>query len=143
MNNVKILKITYDKNLNDLKHFFENVCGSSSDSFTYFKKRGYDFIKNHLVTNMLYVDDMPAAYSHLDKDENDTWFGICVGEQFKGKRLGEKLMVQTLNDASEKNIKTVLLSVYKDNTGAINLYKKLGFYTYKENDISFFMKKEI
>lgn len=143
MNNIKISKISYDKNLNELKDFFENVCGASSNSFTYFKKRGYEVIKNHLVTNLLYVENTPAAYSHLDRDGEDIWFGICVGETFKGKKLGEKLMIETLNNALEMKLKNVLLSVYKDNNSAINLYKKLGFYVYKENDISFFMKKEL
>jgi ribosomal protein S18 acetylase RimI-like enzyme len=143
MDDIKIVKITYENDLKDLKAFFEIECGSSNLSFTYFNKRGYEVIKNHLLTNLLYVNNQPAGYSHLDKDGENIWFGICIAEKYKGKKLGEKLIIHTLQQANENNIKNVLLSVYKDNLPAIRLYEKLNFKVYTENELSFFMIKEL
>ncbi len=143
MDNIKIEKISYEKDVKDLKRFFEEQCGSSKESFTYFKKRSYEVIKNHLVTNLLYIDDKPAGYSHLDKDGENIWFGICIAENYKGKKLGEKLIKHTLAQADENKIKNVLLSVYKNNLPAICLYEKLNFKIYTENELSFFMIKEL
>jgi len=143
MNKIKILKVSYDDDLQEIKYFFDKICGTSSETFTYYKKRDYSIIKNHLCTYLLFVDNIPAAYSHLEKVDDVVWFGICVGERYIGKKLGEKLMVETLNNAHKINIKSVVLSVYKENIKAINLYKKLGFNIFKDNDVSFFMKKDI
>lgn len=143
MDNIKIAQITYENDLKDLKAFFETECGSSSNTFTYFGKRGYEVIKNHLLTNLLYVNNQPAGYSHLDKDGEKIWFGICIAEKHKGKKLGEKLIIHTLEQASENKIKNVLLSVYKNNLPAIRLYEKIGFKVYTENELSYFMIKEL
>ena len=143
MDDIKIIKITYENGLKDLKAFFDIECGSSSKTFTYFNKRSYEVIKNHLVTNLLYVDDKPAGYSHLDRDGENIWFGICIAENYKGKKLGEKLIKETLLQATENKIKNVLLSVYKNNLPAIRLYEKIDFKIYSENELSYFMIKEL
>lgn len=136
-----IKKISYE-DLADLKYFFDYNCGSSSESFTYFKKRTYEVIKNHIVTLLLYENNQPIGYSHLDKDGDNIWFGICVGEHYKGKGLGRQLMLATLKEADKQKISPILLTVYRDNIQAIKLYENLGFKVYKQNDMIFFMKKE-
>jgi len=143
METIEIKKIKYTENLNDLKYFFETKCEISTNFFSYFKTRSYECIKNHLVTNLMYFNNIPVGYSHLDKEDKNVWFGICIADSFKGKKFGEKLTVYTLSQAAEYNVHTVSLSVYRENLTAINLYKKLGFSLFDETDKSFFMKKEI
>lgn len=143
MDNIVIKKINYNDGIEDLKVFFEKNCGSSAESFTYFNKRSYNSIQNHLVTNLIYLNQIPCGYSHLDKEEKNIWFGLCIGEKFKGKKLGELLIKKTLEQASELGVVNVLLSVYKTNAPAIRLYEKIGFVITHENNASFFMKKEL
>jgi ribosomal protein S18 acetylase RimI-like enzyme len=136
-----IRQISFSSDLKDVQKFFESNCGTSSHSFTYFKKRTYDVIEKHIATFLAYDNFEPIGYSHLDVEDGIVWFGICIGEKYRGRGLGEKLILVTLEEAAKKAIPTVLLSVYKDNLAAINLYKKVGFEVFKENDLSFFMKK--
>jgi ribosomal protein S18 acetylase RimI-like enzyme len=143
MDNILITNITFDANLTDLKSLFEIKCKNSISSFTYFKNRSYEVIKNHLVTNLMYLNGEAVGYSHLDVDGDQIWFGICIADSCRGKGLGEKLINHTLLQASKNNVKKILLSVYKDNSVAINLYTKVGFKVFKETEKSFFMVKEI
>lgn len=141
-NLIKIKKINLN-NLEELKNFFNFYCGNSIDYFTYFKKRNFNIITNHLVTNLAYYENIPCAYSHLDLEKENVWLGICVGENFKKKGIGKNLLNYTLNQAKEYKINNVLLSVYKNNIAAINLYNKFNFKIYKENKENFFMIKDI
>ena len=47
---------------------------------------------------------------------------VGVMPEFQGKGIGTKLMEAALSQAPE-----VILSVHKDNVGAVKLYRKLGF----------------
>jgi ribosomal protein S18 acetylase RimI-like enzyme len=140
---IKIIKIHPKEHLSEVKNFFELKAGSSVNNFTYFKKRNFECIEKHLATFLLYFNDELAGYSHLDKDSEKVWFGICIGENYIGKKLGDKLLEETLNTAKNYGINEIFLSVYKSNIPAINLYKKKNFVVFQENENSFFMKRKI
>jgi GNAT superfamily N-acetyltransferase len=141
--NLKIKKIIYEEDLQDLKNFFINICGESVNTFSYFLKRDFSIIKNHVTTNLVFDGLDPIAYSHLDRDGDKIWFGICVGQNYVGKKIGSLLLAHTLEQALDNKCSCVNLSVYKNNLPAINLYKKFGFMVYNENESSFFMKRTV
>lgn len=138
-----IKQVSYENNLEDIKYFFNVMCGNSKNTFSYFSKREFIVIKNHLLTNLVFEDKVPIAYSHIDTEDDCNWLGICVGENYIGKKIGNFLLNETLNQAKELNIDKVNLSVYKNNTNAINLYKKFNFVVYNENKESYFMKRDL
>lgn len=53
--------------------------------------------------------------------------GMGIIKSHRGKGIGEKLMLTTLNAAKEKGLTRVELTVRETNTNAIALYKKVGF----------------
>jgi len=140
---IKIININFEDHLEELKYFFKYNVGSSNIMFTYFNKRNFECIKNHLATFLIYFNNEIAGYSHLDKEKEKIWLGICIGEKYKGKKLGDILLEETLKYAENNGIKEVLISVYKDNHIAINLYKKKYFIIFQENENSLFMKRKI
>ena len=143
MDKILIKKIKYEDDLEELLYFFKTKVDISSNSFTYFKKRNFVTIKDHLATFLMSENDNTIGYSHLDKDGESIWFGICIADDYIGKGYGKKLILSTLEEANLKKVPTVLLSVYKNNVPAFNLYKKVGFQVYSENETSFFMKKDL
>jgi ribosomal protein S18 acetylase RimI-like enzyme len=143
MNKILVKKINYEDHLEELIYFFNEKAKVSSNLFTYFKKREFKVIKNHLATFLMLENNKTIGYSHLDKDGGDVWFGICMADDYIGRGYGKKLILLTLEEASLKKIPTVLLSVYKNNQAAFKLYQKVGFQVYSENENSFFMKKDL
>lgn len=102
-------------------------------TFRYFENRSLEVIKNHLITVLLVNDNLPIAYGHLDKEDNDVWLGIAVSDNYRGKGYGEKMLKYLIKYAKVKNIQQIKLSVDNNNIPAINLYKKYGFIEYKED----------
>ena len=55
--------------------------------------------------------------------------GIALLPEFRRQGIGERLMRQTLDAAQALGLRRVELSVRENNTGAIELYSKVGFAT--------------
>lgn len=126
----------------DLISIFINSLGSSKQSFRYFCSRSINVINNHVFTILLLEDNKPIGYAHLDKEEEDVWFGIALAEGHTGKKLGDKLMRYVLEKSIELNINELKLTVDIKNQNAIFLYKKYGFELYKiSSNTLFFIKK--
>jgi len=121
--------------------FLKKELKTDSD-FTYFLKRSPSALDNHIITILLIFESEVCGYGHIDKD-NLIWLGIFISKKFRGKGIGSVLLDELLNRCKEINLDTISLSVYKKNIGAINLYKKKGFKVFKENNVSYFMKKNI
>lgn len=96
-------------------------------SFRYFEHRPISIICNHLVTVLIYLNDIPVGYGHLDKENNTVWLGIAINEAYQGIGLGNRMMKYLIDVASEYKVKTISLTVDKDNSTAIYLYQKIGF----------------
>ncbi len=80
---------------------------------------------------LAYVDEKLAGCVGLKKlDEN----GCCelkrmyVRPQFRGKKMGEKLLEVILNDAKEIGYKAMLLDTLPFLKSAIKMYQRRGFY---------------
>jgi len=54
-------------------------------------------------------------------------FGIVVGDQFQGQRIGDRLMAAVISAVSGLGLKQLFLTVVTDNARAIRLYQKFGF----------------
>jgi perosamine synthetase len=127
------LKINIIDNNNSelLKNFILN---NKSETFRYFDKRDKSIINNHLLTIILTNETGESVgYSHIDKEDDEYWFGICLLEGYQNKGLGKKLMDYIFNNNKTKLIKNIQLTVDIVNLSAINLYKKFNFIEVENN----------
>lgn len=132
---------TNSNNIICLERFIATM-GNSSESFRYFKSRPISVIANHLCTVLLFVNNEPIGYGHLDKEGNDVWFGIAVCQDFLGQGNGKIIMEYLIDKADYLRLPELKLSVDESNVQAIKLYKKLGFVKLREKDgILFFSRK--
>ena len=95
-------------------------------SFRYFETRDISILKNHLYTILVLEDEIPVGYGHLDYEEN-IWLGICVADENQGKGIGKLIMTDLIENAKNKKLEKVRLTVDKANKSAIRLYEKNGF----------------
>jgi ribosomal protein S18 acetylase RimI-like enzyme len=68
---------------------------------------------------------------------------VSVDEKWKGKKIGDALLFQLDKYCQENNIKHIQLEVRKENSKAINFYKKHNFELLKENRDNFELQKTI
>jgi RimJ/RimL family protein N-acetyltransferase len=123
---------------------FINSMGNSSESFRYFNSRSISAIKNHLCTVLLMYNNEPIGYGHLDKEEDNIWFGIAVVQGFLGSGNGTVITQYLINRAIDFNLPEIKLSVDSNNLPAIKLYIKHGFIkNHEKNGVLFFSKKLI
>jgi ribosomal protein S18 acetylase RimI-like enzyme len=122
---VSIRNITLE-NSKDLDRFLNNA-GESLKTFRYFSSRPVSVLSNHLTTVLLYEDNDPIGYGHLDKDGETTWLGICIQHDKKNNGYGKQVMNKLIRDAIDKKIPFIKLTVDEVNSGAIKLYETFGF----------------
>jgi len=140
--------ITIDNNNSNLIYNF--LKNTSSDHFRYYnKRRPEDVINNHCYTilgtiknedNIEYI-----CYGHIDmtiesNNEKKYWLGICVSDNYRNKKYGT-VILNNLLEWCKKNINIVYLSVDIDNSIAINMYLKHGFFIDSINNDVIYMKK--
>jgi RimJ/RimL family protein N-acetyltransferase len=124
-NKIEIKHITL-KDVLDLEFFIDNA-GNSLNSFRYFNSRDITCINNHIITTLVYKNNTPIAYGHLDKDGEKVWLGVCVSEKHKKKGFGNLIMKELITYANKLKIEKINLSVNVNNSSAIKLYEKIGF----------------
>ena len=134
---MEIVKITKE-NLVYLTDFLKNKI---SDYFRYYTKRDTNAINNHTVTYIGIIQNKPVAYGHIDysKDENKYWLGICLLEGYQGKGYGKQIMNKLIDTFNNTDIDTLYLTVDKDNTIAISMYKKYSFNIIDEEESYYLM----
>lgn len=134
---MEIVKITKE-NLVYLTDFLKNKI---SDYFRYYTKRDTNAINNHTVTLIGNIQYKPMAYGHIDysKDENKYWLGICLLEEYQGKGYGKQMMNALIDIFKNTDIDTLYLTVDKDNTIAISMYKKYSFNIIDEEESYYIM----
>ena len=125
---LNLLKVDRNPDPKDVEKFIKSRV--RSEYFRYFDSRPFDIVSSHEICVMLYSGKNPVAYGHLEKEDGDTWLGICVDTYSRGKGFGTMMMTVLMSHAPE----VVRLSVDKANTGAINLYKKFCFEITAEED---------
>ncbi len=108
--------------------------------FRYFNTRHLEITQSHLQSFIILENNIPAAYCHLEEENNKIWLGILVSDSYIGKHLGSYCMDILINISKVLGIKDIYLSVDKDNYKAINLYKKYNFFVIEEKELLFIMK---
>ena len=136
MNQLLIKKIKKHET-KDLKRFISN-CGKSKETFSYFEKRNLKVLENHLLTLLLFKNNEPVGYGHLDKEKETIWLGICIIEKELKKGYGKIIMKELLSFA-DKNKINLNLSVFKTNIAAYKLYQKFGFKIVKKDENNIYM----
>jgi len=126
-------------NNNNLKLLYDFTQNKLPNTFRYFNSRSINIIKNHIVTIVGIVDELPIAYGHIDNEYNINWLGICVLKEFHGNGYGKKILNYLINYIYSNNISNIQLSVDIDNYIAINLYLKNKFKIQKINKTNYIM----
>lgn len=75
-------------------------------------------------------------YGHIDNETPS--FAISLYEEYRGKRIGTKLMKEMLKLLKEKGYSKASLSVQKNNY-AVKMYKNIGFKVVCENEEEYIM----
>ena len=107
---------------------------TTSSCYNWTKKMFLEEFENkNSFFKVLYTDKIIAGYIiyHIIIDEAEI-LNIVIDNKFKRQNLGKYLLEQTINDISQKNIKTIFLEVGEKNIPAINLYRKFGFEQYNK-----------
>lgn len=127
-----------DDNLILVENFLANKI---PNEFRYFKSRTLDCIKNHKLTLIgVNSSNEPIGYAHIDNENGINWIGICLLEEYQGKKYGKQLMNYVLNYVDENGVDNVQLTVDIDNWKAISLYTKNNFKIIKQEENHYRMK---
>ena len=139
---------------NCLKKHIDTVCDidKTSSCYNWTENMFMEELKNkNSFFKVLFLDNTVAGYIiyHIILDEAEI-LNIVIDNKFKRQSLGKYLLEQTINDISNKNIKTIFLEVGEKNVPAINLYLKFGFKQYnirnnyyKNGENAILMKKQL
>jgi len=111
---------------------------SNEDQITWFESLPNK--KDYLIFGMKY-DSIPIGVCGLKNiTDSDCEFWGYIGEkEYWGKGLGKQMLSSMIKEASDRDIKTVILKVLKTNQRAINLYANFGFSIIKTGDNIYLM----
>lgn len=126
---------------NNLLSFLLEASKEGVKKFRYFNTRHLETAQNHLISLIILENNVPAAYCHLDEENDKIWLGVLVSDNFIGNKLGSYCVNLLINMSDILNINDIYLSVDKDNYKAISLYKKYKFIIIEEKESSFIMKR--
>jgi ribosomal protein S18 acetylase RimI-like enzyme len=100
------------------------------------KKIIYDLDKDIDILRFLVIDVVlgkAIAYLLLwNLRDYYLYFGIGISDDYQGKGLGNLLMDYSIQVAKKLGKNGLILTVYKNNTAAYNLYLKKGFEVVKD-----------
>jgi GNAT superfamily N-acetyltransferase len=137
-----VIKRITISDLDILKNFIQSS-GDSIKTFRYYEKRDFKIISNHILTALLFFNNKPIAYGHLEKEDDKIWLGIMVSESEKGKGFGKVIMSYLTSYCKENKFSNIFLTVDKNNSNAIYLYQKFDFKIISEFSESSFIMQTI
>ena len=70
------------------------------------------------VVGSIHVDVSPHGFGEI---------GMCVAREWRGRGVGSALLAAAIEWARERGLHKLSLGVFAHNSGAIALYRKLGF----------------
>lgn len=111
----------YDRNINEnlvIESLYENLITNDNNCVLLAK------VNEEIVGYLFgFIEDSNTAYLER-KAKLEAMF---VDENFRGNKIGKLLIEEFKTWVQKKECKYIELSVCKENTSAINLYKKEGF----------------
>lgn len=127
---VNFFKVTSDES--------DNLSFSSDEYFVtpYEEKIVISNINRNSKTIMIlgFIDEVLCCIAELNSSaelrlSHNVEYSITVLKEFWGIGIGNAITKEIIEFSKEKNIKNIVLSVRRENSAAINLYKKYGFKT--------------
>ncbi len=122
----------------------ENALDCTKKEFNEILPQGKDTANNFIYV-MENTQNEYIGYIWYEKCSENEGF-ICdflILEKFRKKGYGKQTLILLENQAKEKKINRLSLSVFKFNEPAFSLYNCLGYKTFKEDSESMYMMKEI
>ncbi|EKE67904.1 N-acetyltransferase GCN5 [Gallaecimonas xiamenensis 3-C-1] len=93
-----------------------------------------DYDLSHLITHDRQV---VGTLKFREGDKQIEILQLQIHPDFQGKGLGQQVLEQVISSANPKDVELTVLKVNR----ALNLYKRLGFVIYGEDQFEFFMRK--
>lgn len=86
-------------------------------------------LDNYTTVLIMYVDDKPSGCASItDVIDEEVEIGrVVVLEEYRGRGIATKLLLEIEKIAKEKGAKAMILDTYNRLSNAVSLYKKLGF----------------
>jgi ribosomal protein S18 acetylase RimI-like enzyme len=84
---------------------------------------------------------LTAFYANNYQNMNAFLSNINVKKSYSGKGIAKQMMDIMHKDLIKKGFKSITLEVYKNNSRAINIYKKQGFVIYNQKNQYYTMIK--
>jgi len=122
----------------NFKWYVDKIWGWNDDDQ---KQRLKQDLKEHLQhKRIILLDNKEVGVYAIHTTENGDLFinEISILKEYQNKGLGRKILEEQLKENHQKGIRTIL-QVFKDNP-AKNLYERLGFEIYGENETHYQME---
>ena len=126
-----------DKNDRALVEAFFAQMGEESASFFNVnrgnEKTALAYIEGKLPYHLYFMaideaENKPAGIAFIwDKNTSVPWFGIAIAEEYKGRRLGGRLIETVRAYCEAQGMGGILLTTAKDNLRGQRLYERCGF----------------
>lgn len=129
-------KLASEKDFYSVYDLYMDEVSNPFLTYDFMESKDFESIYNELLaTNTLYVVDLKgeiaACYRLIQKTHRQSHTvylgGFVIKNLLKGKGLGTKILLHIKDEALQKGIKRIELTVDLYNEAAINLYKKIGF----------------
>ncbi len=104
-----------------------------SEIYLYSERGQKDIIRNRDDLNLVAVLDgevvgtLNVQRGIYKKNRHTASLGLAVKDGHRGKGIGSNMIRKAMEWSAEQNILKLNLEVFSSNTGALALYKKLGF----------------
>jgi GNAT superfamily N-acetyltransferase len=124
-------------------HFYRYLYNTVGEQWLWYERRKITdeelvelIYRDNIAIYVLYVKGIPAGYSELDFQKNDTnlvYFGLMP--EFIGKGYGKYFLNQTIKEAwSKKNNRLWVHTCTLDAPNAMEFYQMAGFNIYGTED---------
>ena len=146
LGNIKIVLITdddfqfgYDIRKLTMEDHIRKTYGEYDEIRQYESYRKGFSIKNHKKFLLKYSDKNIGWLNYAENDSNIDLIQLLILPEYQSRGIGSQIIKHLITIANEKN-KEIILDVFKCNYRAKNLYLKLGFNIYDENETVYFLK---
>lgn len=102
-------------------------------------------MNQHYIYYLAEVNEIVIGWCdiRIDYEKKSGQLGLGVLQNYRGLGIGKTLSQTALKKAKTMGIEEVMLYVKLDNKIAVNLYKKIGFYTCSVEDGRILMKLKL
>lgn len=95
-----------------------------------------DFNESYVASNFKLIQKENNIIGFTEINEFENYINITeihLKPNYQGRGVGSKIIRKIVDQANNLS-KTVIIGCFKENKGAIKLYKRIGFEVYRETD---------